>query len=451
LINKFVAISLVIGLLSLLAGWEIGRQIGGKWLGLATFFVLSSSITLAQIQISVYQRNLLPSLTLFILMCAIWTWNCPSFRRYILLISVFTFSVFMHYGILTLAPALALVSLRVLHKNPLPMMRKVGIMTLLAILAYTAWAVTTESSLINLLTYTKYTTSETLGLAESAATHLAVLYDFLLRSYWYSALNYAMTVVWMIAITVAAIMTVRKKQTGSLQVFFLFLGTYGLIHLIFFNSRLFTYGYDYMIHYLPLVLMVPAIALWMVLKKFSTVVVLLGLEILCVIFLAAEFPMIYRLSDASIFRQEFQTASEISAFVEHDFRALHAKSPYTAFTLTDYTGWAEPGWFSPAYLTYFEERDGLAYTTLRQDGNNLVSTFGQGADVLYLICNKWQKDRKWLTSVEENKALCVQPFLEQYLPKYLHESADKVNVDVVMTSDQNLLDANIFRISKRLP
>lgn len=439
-----------LGIISLFAGWEIGRQVGGKWLGLCCLFLLAISTTLAQAQISVYQRNLLPSLSLVVVMLAIWAWQCRSLKRVVVLQVFFTFGVLIHYALLTLAPAVAIVSIWVFwqHKSSLP--KKSLVMGLSAIACFLFWLTTTSSNSLDLLSYASYTSStKTLSLEKIITTHLAFLYDFIQKTYWYSLFGNWLTVFWMAAWALGAVICLRTKRSAAFGVYFLFLSTYFLTHLLFWKSALFTFGYDYMIHYQSLALLLIPLVIYELLKWERKGILFVALEAVCIIFFLMEFPTTKLLYDASRFPREAASAEMVTERITQDFEQLQATGQYQHLAITDYTSWAEPGWFLPAFLTFIEEKEGKSYASLRADHNNLQYHFEMPADVLYLICNKWRYLGVWTRDAKDQEQICLQPFMKNYLVDYMGVDPSEVSTETFMDSSQNGLQVNVFRITKK--
>ncbi|MBW7944517.1 hypothetical protein H3C70_03900 [Patescibacteria group bacterium] len=441
----------VLGLLSLLAGWEIGRQVGGKWLGLVCLFALAVNVTLSQFQLSVYQRNTLPSLSLVVVMLGIWAWNCVSLRRAVLLLLTFTFGVLLHYSLLTMLPAVLVVTGWVFIKNQAPVAKKLLVLGLAGVACVSLWLVTTSGSISDFVVYQQetLTAKRISGLDQIWGFHLSLFYAFFQSVYLYTLLSKWMPIVLMVSWGVGATLILKKRTNAPFMVYFLFFSTYFLPHLLFPTSKTFPFGFDYMPHYQSLALLLIPLVLFEVLKKWNLGARILSLEVFCILLLVLEIPALRMVLQPSAFFQELAAAEWITHSIEKDFQQQKEIHGFQRFVLTDFTSWADPGWFLPPFLLFLEESHGRSYSVLRPDGNNLQYTFDYPADVTYLICNKIVVGYFFDDSPAVAEEKCLKPFLEEHLADYMNQTPDQLDAQLLINSADNTLKANVFRISPK--
>lgn len=441
----------LLGILSLLAGWEIGRQVGGKWLGLVCLFALAVNVTLSQLQLSVYQRNTLPSLSLVVVMLAIWAWNCTSLRRVVLLQLVFTFGVLLHYSLLTLLPAVLGVTGWVFVKNQAPVAKKLLVLSVAGVVCLSLWFVTTTSSIGDFFVYHQQTLAaeRISGGPQLWSFHLSLFYSFFRSVYLYTLLAPWLPVVVMLFWGIGAILILRRKTSTPFVIYFLFFSTYFVPHFIFLTNKTFPFGFNYMLHYQSLALLLIPLVLFEILKKWQPVVWIVGLELLCVLLFLLEIPALRMVLRPAAFFQELAAAETITHSIEQDFQRQKETRGSQRFVIMDSTSWADPGWFLPSFLLFLEESHHKSYSVLRADGNNLRYTFEYPADVTYLICNKIQLNYFFNDTPAVAEERCLKPFVEQHIHEYMTQTPDQLETELLINSKDNTLKANVFRISPK--
>lgn len=437
----------VMGLLSLLAGWEIGRQIGGKWLGLLFLFLLSTNTTLVIHQLTVYQRNVLPSLALIIVMISLWVWRCPSLWRTTFLLVAFTISVLFHYGMLSLTPAVLGVALYAYWKSPQKLSRKVARAVLTFLCCFGMWLILTQSSIADVffLLQPSIDTQDVGGMSVNSGVEnfTATLQYF--NNYMY--LYKPMAVIWMIFLVVAAYLFIRRHVSAPSLLLFGFLFTYPISQLVFIMTK--NYGlmdYHYNIQYLGLAtLLIPTVVFELFKKitpqKIGYVILFTGL-----IYAGLELRQGVALPHTQL--GEARESERIMKMILHDFDEVKRIQPqYQAFTLTDYTSWAQPGWFTPAFLFFLEEEKQQSFAELRADFNNLRYTFPHPAQVIYLVCHQWKEGYGFSRTVETAQRKCVDPFLNKLLINYTSAEPSTAEVSLLLSGEENAMGVNVFRVT----
>ena len=438
-----------LGVLSLGAGWEIGRQIGGKWLGLLCLFALGSNLGLAQQQLSVYQRNLLPSIALVIVMLSLWVWRCPSLRRVVALQIIFTLGFLLHYGLLTLAPAVSLVSLWAFFKNNQSIAKKSVVYLGSATLCMVLWSGLTFSNPFNLFSFSAHAGIEVqASVSQTFQLHADGIFSFLSVVFAYSTLNLLMTWAWLFTFLAATVVTLARKVSAPFTIYFGYLFTYALTHLFFLKaSQAFLASHFYSLQYQALAILLLPIAVFLILKhvtRSKTQWVIVG-SILWVAFMWSQF---YDVAQLPV-TDEFSESRRIALLIDQDYGLLRHQRPYYQnFTLTDHTSWATPGWFTPAFVFFLEEKYQTSFAALRPDHNNLQYTFTYPADVVYLVCHRWKTLGEYDTSQLAARTLCLQPFIETYLVNYMSADPSKVESIQLMTGTENMMGVNVFRITR---
>ncbi|GEM_PF-1695534 len=444
------------GVLALLAGWEIGRQVGGKWLGLACLALLAINTTLAQYQLSVYQRNFLPSFALIIVAVSLWVWKCPSLRRLIFLHFVFTFGVLLHYGLLTLAPGVLLMTFLVWRRNIHPPLEKAAALLISFLGCSVFWMVTTFSSPLRFLLFSQQTTLENVPAQGAWATwelHVAAIYDFLQRVYSFTSFSELLPVVWMLFWLLGFWLFFQPKISAAFRIYFFYLSTYFLNHLVFLQAgQIHFTGSAYTTQYQALALLLIPIVVFIFLQHAgcSGKKILSVLAVTAITFFALEWRSLQALPIAEKYSNEVTAAKKITEQIMADYAQLRTERPhYQNFVLTDYTSWATPGWFTPAFLSFVEEEEGRSYAKLKSDHNNLAYTFSTPADVIYLVCHQW-KNQNGLYDISEEIAQqeCLEPFILFYLLNYTQADYQKVERSLLIGSNDNPMGVNVYRITR---
>lgn len=167
----------LLGCLSLLAGFEIGRQIGGKWLALSCLLALAVNTYIAHYQISVYQRSILPSAALVLVMLSIHAIKKKSFLSLFILHSFFLFSLLIHYSMATLIIPLAVVTLITLHINQLAFKQKAFYVLGTGIGALALFLILTGTSLTQATSFFFSTQKSTVWHEENISLQDTLLYQ----------------------------------------------------------------------------------------------------------------------------------------------------------------------------------------------------------------------------------------------------------------------------------
>lgn len=414
----------LLGCLSLLAGFEIGRQIGGKWLGLSCLLALAVNTYIAHYQISVYQRSILPSAALVLVVLSISAIKKRSFLSLFLLHSFFLFSLLLHYSMATLIIPLAVITLIALHTNKAAFKQKVFYVLGTAIGALVLFLILTGIDLTQATSFFFSTQKSTVWQEENVslqdtliyhAKDISKLFGFVFSLSQGSSIT---AVVWTGLVSAAAYVALGNRQFRIATLVYLYMFSYLFLHVLDLQiSYPNFFQYDYMQHYAALIVLLVPISAYILVKRFIPRSIPYTLGLVCCAFLILEGPRVVAMltNQLDIYQNDYERYQRAARTIMNDIENGQVKQ--RTFAVTDYSLWAKPGWFSPSLLFFMEEEMDTSFATLKKDFNNLNYTFAHPAQDIYLLCNHFVR-KEVPSTVATAKTDCVDKFFRDHLSNY---------------------------------
>ncbi len=428
-----------INVLSLFFGYQIGKDIGGKWLGLLCLLALSLSSSLAQHNISIYQRSYLPTLSLLIVMLGIKVIKNSSLKVLLLFHIVFTIGVLFHYSIATFAPVVAIISVLQFISNRQRAVTKIAVFISSIIINVSLYLLLTGSNIGEISTFfhqirqNYYLGSELLSYSNIFNTFNYVYPDT-------DFLNFTAFEGFLLCCFGASIYIFRKaiKQTG-LSIFLLFLLSFAITPLLTGHIIL----VDYMRHYAVLGIINIPILGFMLVRKYQRKYIPLFIPIFIVIAVYVQLPTLQRAHNPILFLRDAPTTKQILDETVNNYIASTNDNSLREFIIVDYASWEDSPWFTPAFLFFLEKRTGRSYATLSNLNNNLKYTYNRDFKYLYLVCKDWNRAGM---GAEYMKKDCLTPFLESNIQNIVAVDRDKISTELLILPEQNSLQITVFKI-----
>lgn len=452
-----------IGILALFASFEIGRQIGGKWLGLTCLFSLAINSSLAKQQISVFQRNIIPSILLLLMMVSLHTFRKKSLVYLIIAIYIYFLGVLLHYSMATITPVVMMLTIVTLIQNKCNCLIKgitiVGTLVSLIVI----WLILSQNNLNmlgsyiqsifqvsnsnlnfgwnqvirNVLNLFQITFSDNLSTSANFLIHDA--YD------WQTQL---ISGIW-IVLALGGLWVSYKYKIHNSLIIFLFFFSYILILLTFpliTNERIIsTLNAYYMIHYGVVIVLLIPISIYLISYYYGKKYTNISLFLVCIIMTALNHKYIYNnfFTDGQYFPNEYSHSMIISKKIVQDMEQEKNRS----IAFVEYSNWGVTEWWKPAFIYFIEEMSGKSYTTLSP---NFVSQsiFSYPANTIYLLCTNLS-DTENTHTIKDMDNLCLQPFISNHLDHYVDRTKDEIKT-MTLTSFQEGLGIGVYKISSNL-
>jgi hypothetical protein len=211
---------------------------------------------------------------------------------------------------------------------------------------------------------------------------------------------------------------------------------------------------DYMRHYQTIGLILFPICLHVLttkfFPKFTTTLIILYI---CTIGIF-KYPELVDIYQGNSYLRETASSKYILDETITDYIKSTGDSSLSGYAIIDYTTWAEPQWFTPAFSFFLEKETGKSYSSLSESDNNLVYSFNPNFTNMYLVCNIWcnvKNDWCHAKNYDPLKFMnqeCLEPFLNTKIQKYGDIGQFGVSAMLFIDPQNNGLGASVYKITQ---
>jgi len=380
----FLFVYTLIQTTTLIFGFFIGKEIGGRWLGLLVFAFLATSEPLSIIQHSVYQRYITPGLALAIIYFGIIAAKKNTLFSILTLNVTLTSAVLFHNSLFMFALPVFLLNVQFLIKkikNKSPF--SITLYVVSSVMCLLTWVL---SSGINY--------QDLLSIHDQLVSFRTSEYQFDLDNYFYFYFNQYKDlgkIISLISLAFSPIIIFHARKHSAIKTFFLFYLNFIFSLLIFAILRLSALSESWS-HVYSIGIVLPSIPI----SFFLVVTFLYKSEkkrVLIIGFSGFLLSLSSTLTIRSMVQKnryghlgEYETLSNIAKVIKSDSFTMSGNTS-VPFVI-DHSDYSYlPGWFSTSLLYFFQDSTDQKLVSLRTNGNNLTYHFNTKTDYYYLLCH----------------------------------------------------------------
>lgn len=384
--------------------------------------------TLDSINISVYQRHLISSLTLLYVLFSVMSVRRQSFVVLLATTFLYFFLVSIHYSALTFAFVHLIVMYFVLRNKSLKywviMIFQIDVLIIL-------WIMLAGINFHELSVALNSSYARTCYICPSKIwTFFGYLYSGGVNAYIHVIILFASSIYFFI----------RKKSKEDIVLFLFTMSYFISIFALGIMGKPTLQFSDYFKHYVPIFLLAP---LWNLgnLQYHK----IYAQQVVAILFLFMTI--------SNSFVHFSHTYGEYDFIKTVTYKIIEDNKKDTIDTepyIIDYTSWAEPDWFSPSF-DYFLYGDIRNYAMLRNTGNNIIKTYHKGMTI-YLVCRylSINGQEPYSNRVDSMQASCLMPYLKKHESKYGILAKD-LRIDTFYTDPTNPASITIFKLKHQYP